>query len=394
MPYFRPYIDSTGYHYPTYNDVLAYIVDGAKTIFGQDIYLGSDSQDYQLISIFAKAAFDSYCAAAAAYDAHSPATSVGTGLDAIAAVNGIARKQATKSFAAVTLTGAPGTTVANGVIADASGTLWDLPASVVIGDGGTASATATCRRYGQVVAGKETLTRIMTPQLGWTSVSNEAPATPGSVAETDAQLRARQALSTAQPSASMREGLEGALRALSEVTRVKIYENDSSQTDSNGVPGHSVCCVVEGGGDAAIAETIFNRKPVGCGTHGGTGVSVIDAYGAENTVRFQRPVNVDFDVAVTLRPLAGYDASATPAAIAGSVTAYLDSLGIGDGLTASMLWWAAMNAMPAQAAPSFSVVSVSCCRHGGTPGTADIALAFSEAARGNANYVTVTEANE
>ncbi|HBJ94934.1 MAG TPA: hypothetical protein DDZ11_00060, partial [Lentisphaeria bacterium] len=30
---------------------------------GQDIYLGNDSQDYQLLSIFAKAAFDSYAAA-------------------------------------------------------------------------------------------------------------------------------------------------------------------------------------------------------------------------------------------------------------------------------------------------------------------------------------------
>ena len=49
MSYFPPYVDQTGYHYPTYNDVLAYLVEGAKNIFGQDIYLGSDSQDYQLL---------------------------------------------------------------------------------------------------------------------------------------------------------------------------------------------------------------------------------------------------------------------------------------------------------------------------------------------------------
>lgn len=391
MAYFAPYIDSTGYHYPTYSDVLAYLIDGAKTIFGQDIYLGADSQDYQLISIFAKATFDSYCAAEAAYHAHSPATSVGAGLDAIVAVNGVARKQATKSVAAVTLTGTPGAIVQNGVVADASGTLWDLPAAVVLGDDGTATATATCRRYGQVVAAADALTRIMTPQLGWTSVTNPSAATPGSVAETDAQLRARQALSTAQPSASLLEGLQGALRALPEVTRVKIYENDSAQTDANGVPAHSVCCVVEGGADAAIAETIFNRKPIGCGTHGATCVSVPDAYGGANAVRFQRPENVDFDVTIALRPLAGYDASATPAAVASSVATYLDSLGVGDGLTVSMLWWAAMNAMPAQSAPAFSVTSVSCCRHGGTPGTEDIALSFCEAARGSVNNVTVTE---
>ena len=121
--------------------------------------------------------------------------------------------------------------------------------------------------------------------------------------------------------------------------------------------------------------------------------TVLDAYGGENAVRFQRPQNVDFDVTITLKPLSGYDAQATPAAIAGGVTAYLDSLGIGDGLTASMLWWAAMNTMTAQSAPTFSITSVTCCRHGGTPGTADIALGFAEVARGNANYVTVAEAS-
>lgn len=393
MSYFPPYVDQTGYHYPTYNDVLAYLVEGAKNIFGQDIYLGSDSQDYQLLSIFAKAAFDSYAAAEAAYNAHSPVTSVGTGLDAVVAVNGIARKEATRSVAQVTLTGEAGTTVSGGVIADSSGTLWDLPAAVVLGEGGAATVTATCRRYGQVVAGKDTITRIMTPTLGWTAVTNDKPATPGRVAETDAQLRARQALSTAQPSASMMEGLDGALRALPEVTRAKIYENDTDTTDANGVPPHSVCCVVEGGKSGEIAETIFNRKPIGCGTHGGVTETVLDAYGGENAVKFQRPQNVDFDVTITLKPLSGYDAQATPAAIAGGVTAYLDSLGIGDGLTASMLWWAAMNTMTAQSAPTFSITSVTCCRHGGTPGTADIALGFAEVARGNANYVTVAEAS-
>ena len=44
----------------------------------------------------------------------------------------------------------------------------------------------------------------------------------------------------------------------------------------------------------------------------------------------------------------------------------------------------------------FAVAAVSPTRfliHGGTPGTADIALGFAEVARGNANYVTVAEAS-
>lgn len=386
MAYFAPYIDAAGYHYPTYNDILGFIVENARDIFGQDLYLGADSQDYQLMSIFAKAVFDSHCAAALAYDAHSPATSVGTGLDAIVAVNGIARKQATRSVAAVTLTGAPGTAVENGMVADEEGRLWDLPAYVAIGEDGMAEATVVCRQPGQIAAPAETITRIMTPQMGWTAVTNPEAAIPGSVAETDAQLRARQALSTAQPSASMMEGLEGALHAVADVSRLRIYENDTHTADENGIPPHSVCCVVEGGDAQTIARTIFNRKPIGCGTYG---AEEIAASGAGSPVRFQRPSYAQLDVAVTVRPLRGYHEQETAAAIRGSVAAYLDSLDVGEGVAVSMLWWAAMNAAAQQETPAFSVLSVAVCRRGETLAAEDIALGFDEIIRCGANDIEV-----
>ena len=53
MAYFAPYIDETGFHYHTYQDIVDDMVAGAKSIFGSDINLENDSADYQLISIFA-----------------------------------------------------------------------------------------------------------------------------------------------------------------------------------------------------------------------------------------------------------------------------------------------------------------------------------------------------
>ena len=220
-------------------------------------------------------------------------------------------------------------------------------------------------------------------------MTNEAAAIPGRIAETDAQLRSRQTISTAQPSASMYEGLLGALRAVEEVTRVKVYENDTHDTDANGIPGHSICCVVENGESASIAETIFNRKPIGCGTYGEETETVMDSYGNKNSISFQRPAYVDFDVTVTVKPLTGYSEADTPAAIAAGIASYLNSLTIGDGLTVSLLWWAAMNTMAAQSAPTFSITSVTVGRHGEAQGTEDIALTFDEVARGNVNYIEV-----
>ena len=93
--YFTPYIDETGLHIPTYNDIRDDMIDGAKTIFGNDIYLENDSADYQLISIFAAKCYDTLQACAIAYNSRSPITAIGSGLDAVVKINGISRKPAT-----------------------------------------------------------------------------------------------------------------------------------------------------------------------------------------------------------------------------------------------------------------------------------------------------------
>ena len=58
MAYFNPYIDGTGIHVPTYNDIRDELISQMKQIFGSDIYIDEDSMDYQQISIFAKKIYD------------------------------------------------------------------------------------------------------------------------------------------------------------------------------------------------------------------------------------------------------------------------------------------------------------------------------------------------
>lgn len=83
MAYFKPYIDGTGYHYPTYNDIRDDMMDRFRQIYGQDIYLGNDSQDYQMISIFALKIYDTFQAVELDYNNRSPKTAIGTALDAL-----------------------------------------------------------------------------------------------------------------------------------------------------------------------------------------------------------------------------------------------------------------------------------------------------------------------
>ena len=388
MSYFKPYIDETGYHYPTYNDIIEQLVDDMQTIYGSGIYLGNDSQDYEMLSKIAEKIYDTYQAVELAYNSHSPVTAIGTGLDCVVAINGIARKQATKSIVTLTLTGTAGTIIENGLVADANGIMWELPETVQIGAGGTVDAQATCRDYGTVAAAANSVNKIMTPVYGWESVTNAAQATIGTIVETDSELRARQAVSVALPSKSILEGLRAALKALPEIGRCELYENTGSTTDANGIPGHSICAVIEGADDQDIAETIIRRKSPGCGTYGSTSVSVSDESGQTQAICFQRLKYVDVDIEITLTKRAGWTDS-IEAAIKSAVVEYLDSFDIGTDLTTSIIWMVAQTVNTDIRSPKFSVSLVKAARHEDTLGTEDVEIDFDETARGRETYITI-----
>lgn len=388
MSYFRPYIDVTGYHYPTYNDILGELINDMQTIYGAGIYLGSDSQDYELLSKFAEKIYDTYQVCEVIYNSHSPATAIGTGLDNIVAVSGISRKQATRSTAVVTLTGAAGAVIENGAVADSAGVMWDLPESVEIGEGGAVTVEAVCREYGVISAPAGTITRIMTPTLGWTSVTNIADAYVGTVVETDSELRARQVRSVALPSRSVLDSLIAALQLITDIGRVEVYENDTNSTDANGIPAHSICAVVEGGADAEIAETIFMRKGLGCGTHGTTTVPVADDSGVSHNIKFERLGYVDVDIQITLTKRDGWS-DTIPDKIRTAIVNYLDTFAIGTDLTTSIIWMVAQTVNEDIRFPQFSILLVKAAEHGETLSTADVEIGFNETARGRATNIDI-----
>lgn len=389
MAYTAPTITSAGLTIPTYADIRDEMIAQAKSIFGNDIYLESDSQDYQYISVIAQKVYDAFLTAQLVYNANSPITAIGSNLDKIVKINGIARIPATYSTATVTLTGTASTVITGGVVQDITGLLWDLTSPVTIGGGGTVSTTATCQTIGAVVANIGDISVIYTPTSGWTAVTNPAAAVTGTNVETDNTLRARQATSTAQPSQSVLEGTSGGIAAIAGVTRFKVYENDTNSTNSDGQVAHSVAAVVEGGTDANIGLAILNHKTIGCATHGTTAVVVVDSGGVSNTINFYRPTYKDIDVAITVKMLSGYT-TATNTAIKASIKAYLDSLSIGQDLPNSSLWAAALQATTLSS-PTFSITALTDCFHGGSPGTTTLVTAYNEVCRGNLSYITITE---
>lgn len=387
MAYTAPYIDDAGLHIPTYADIRDDLVEQFKSIYGQDIYLENDSQDYQMISVFALKTYDTMQLLQIVYNNRSPKTAVGTGLDSLVKLNGIRRKEASHSTCEVILTGTQGTTIAAGVVEDEAGNQWTLPENIVF-TGSTMQVTATCETLGAIEAAAGSINKIVNPQKGWTAVTNNDVAIPGKPVETDEQLRYRQTLSVAIPSRNMLESTIAGIASVVGVTRYRVYDNDTNETDANGIPGHSIAAIVEGGTDDDVAEQIYLRKGPGGGTYGTIEVTFTASEGSNTTIRFSRPSYVGIDVDIKIKPATGYTTIIYDA-IKSNVENYIKALEIGDDVTVTGMLTAISAAISNASRPSFILQEITLNKTGSTAGTADIAIAYNEAAQ--VGTVTITE---
>lgn len=359
MAYFAPYVDATGLHLPSYDDILAYENEQFLSVYGQSVTTGVNSADEQWIAIFSLMINDAFNTAQLAVNARSPSTAIGADLDTIVLINGITRKSSTASTATVVCTGVPGT-VLNGAIAqDTNGFLWNIPNATIL-SGGTISLTAVCQTIGAIAALANTINVRSTPISGWTGITNPADAIVGIGVETDSQLRARQAISVSLSSKTLVDATLAGIAAVPGVTRYATVgvENPTGSTDSFGNPAHSISMVVEGGTNIDIATAIYNNKTPGCLTNGSTSTPVTDPItGSVMDIGWSRPTYLPIYVTLSVHPLSGYS-SAVTAAIQNSVNNYLNGLQIGESLTISGLYYAAMSVMPNPLLPQYSVQAI------------------------------------
>lgn len=370
------YIDSTGYHYADFPTFLDWITGKYKGIYGQDVYLGDDSQDGQFLAILAQGFFDTAALGASVYNSFSPATAQGVGLSRNVKINGINRQTPSNSTVDVEVVGTAGTVITNGVVQDTLQQLWNLPSPITIPGGGSITVTAVAQDEGAINAATDSVNIIYTPTYGWQTVNNSAEATPGAPVESDAQLRARQAQSTANPSLTVIDGTTGGLENLPGVQKVQPYENDSGMTDGNGIPGHSIAMVVVGGDDVAICQEILLHKTPGCGTYGDTTELVYDAHGMPNNISFQRAVPATIDVTVTGGVGTGWSTDFIPL-IQAAVAAVINSLDIGSVVNYTTLFIPAyLIGTPAYGTYSISGITIG--KNGGGQSAANITLAWDE----------------
>lgn len=386
MAYFKPYIDGTGLHFPLYQDVLDELNDACRRIFGNDIYLEPDSQDYQVNAEVADLWADLANLAQLVYNNRSIQFAKGVSVDGLLKINGLKRLKASNSTVILTCSGTPGTVIENGLVTDVAGdNVWELERTVIPGSG-SIDVIAVCKTSGEIYADAGTLSQIVTQTRGWERVTNKSNAIPGKSIETDAEAKARQAISTARPSKTVLQGLVGGIAEISGVLRYKVYENDTGETDEHGIPEHSVCCVVEGGNSEDIGNEIYLRKTPGCGTYGDVEVRVIPPNPELDnppSVCFFRPSYIDIYVRVKVKQRAGF-VDALVDQIKESVSAFINSLDIGESVSVSLLETIAQSVVPNLRSPVFTLspsVPLVIGTEAESLEEADVEIGFREAAR-------------
>ena len=383
-------VTAQGISAPDYQTIVDKLSEYFRQIYGNDAYLDPDSKDGQMLAIYALGIHDANNTSIAVYNSFSPGTGMSRALSSNVKINGITRKLATNSTADVVIEGDVGTQISSGSVRDANGVIWKLPDSVIIPPSQSITVTAICATSGPVVAIPGAINTIATPTRGWRTVNNPAAATVGENGETDAELRQRQTKSTALPSQTTMEGVDGALLNIAGVTRLRSYENDTETTDANGLPPHSICCIVDGGDATEIATVIAGKKDVGTTPFGTTTVNLVGRYGESKAIKFSRPKVVEVFVDIVLTTYPGFTTS-TADKIKQEVAKYINSLRIGDPVLLSRVYSPAnLGVMSGGESKFYDITSLKIGKSASTTAAANINILFDEAAHCDVANIKVT----
>lgn len=320
------YISNQGLTIQSYDAIVTELVDGTasntsqpaypglKAIYGADINVDPNSPDGQMVGIVAQAKRDMLEFIQQAYNSFDPDQAVGVTLDQRCAINGVQRKSGSYSYVTVNVTVTQALTLQGldfyptspFTVSDSIGTQYYLADTYAFATPSTHGLVFRAARQGSITALANTLTVIATPLLGVASVNNpSANTSTGTSQETDAALRVRRRNSVALPSKGYLEGLYGGLLSLADVSEASVLENVTNTTDANGIPGHSIWVIVNGGVTADIAQVIYVKRNAGCGMKGSITVPVEQVDGTTFDILFDRATAEDLWVKFDVQQLVG-----------------------------------------------------------------------------------------
>ena len=251
----------------------------------------------------------------------------------------VVRKNGTPASVIITITGRPDTEIpADFTISDGSQN-YIIESPTEIPESGEIKAKFINLEINDKSSSANTITQIVTNINGVERVTNEAPSTLAIMRETDAQLfnRCLYFGSTAT-NASFRSILANVAQVQG-VSRIAGAENvlDTPQTIQGvELTPHSICIVVDGGENEAIAKAIQQSKATGCDMVGTTEqILYIDKQ--KYFYRFYRPTQVALQAQITVSKTGALIPANFETLVKNSLADFINSLDIAKTITQPLL---------------------------------------------------------
>ena len=243
-----------------------------------------------------------------AYDSKNPRTATGVELDIVSSITGTVRQFGTPSVVDLTFTGSNGASIPLGFLVES---VENQEQWRVTGDGtissGTVTVAAESVNTGAINASVDTLTRIVNPVGGISTVTNSLAATTGLAVQTDSSLRTERSRAVARPGSNQVDNMLGEVLAVENVTDAIILENYTGVVDANGQPAHSIAVIVVGGDDNDIAKSIYVKKNPGVNFWDANNtpivVNVVSDIHPQNSmdILFSRPTEIPILIDLTIK---------------------------------------------------------------------------------------------
>jgi len=327
-----------------YDDIVEKLEADFKTAFGDSVKTTPDSVVGQELRLFAAAVAEQNELIEGIVSAFNPQGATGIFLSNLVQFNGITRKEAEFSSVALEVTAgtAPTTIPAGSLVSDPNDVNeWSLDNDVILLALETKTVSATCTEPGAIDATPGSLTKIKTPIYSWETVTNPASPSLGQTEETDTELRARRLIASQATGQGSEPSIFLVLSEVEGVSNVNLFVNKGFAIDPvTSVPPQHIWAILRGGNDEDIAKALVENVPGGIGMIGAPYVYYDEESDRNYTVNFDRPVDKNIYVEVTLNKQSDYpadgDAQMKQAIIdyyAGDMTIdgrTVDGFGIGD----------------------------------------------------------------
>lgn len=246
------YITSSGVIIPDTAEQRTAVENEFKAVFGQDLDISPETPQGVLITMETENRDAIVRNNAELANQINPDLAGGVFLDAIWALMGGERRDATRSILTqVQFGGVPGTIIPKGAQAETlAGDTFFTTKSLIIGKNGTVSGDMRAVETGPVECPAGQMMTVASSVLGWETVTNPTGAVTGRIAESDLQSRRRRKLTLAKNTVSVGEAMTSALYELEGVRSLAYRENyTNTPMAANGITlvPHSVYVCVEGG---------------------------------------------------------------------------------------------------------------------------------------------------